>query len=187
LNTKRIWALIGLVVIFSLLTVACQPQVVYVPQAQAPAPQPQVIVVAPPDVQQQQQQQVIIEAPAPVEPQVIVVPAEPLDPIVVPNVPGIWEPCEGLPSSRLTTGMKAYVSYDPDECNVIRSGPGKKAEWMGCIDPGTSLEIVDGPSCDFSNELVYWQVRILSQTGLHNMIFWTAEGDWNAWWLVPTD
>ena len=92
-----------------------------------------------------------------------------------------WAPCPGAPSTQLFPGMYAYVSTDPPYANNVRSGPGKINDLVGQIQPGESMEILDGPSC--GNGWVWWYVEELD-TGLTG---WTAEGDFSNYWLIPCD
>jgi Bacterial SH3 domain len=90
-----------------------------------------------------------------------------------------WDACPGSYLSRLHIGDRAYVSFDPPLPNRVRSDPGKDGKIIGRIQPGEEVKIFDGPACE--NGWVWWYVRS-KETGL---IGWTAEGDYENYWLVP--
>lgn len=86
--------------------------------------------------------------------------------------------CPGAPPTRLSIGMRAYVSFDPPDPNRVRTQPSRSADIVGDMMPGTKMTILDGPGC--ASNWVWWKVR--SDDGL---VGWTAEGDQSAYWLVP--
>ena len=90
-----------------------------------------------------------------------------------------WEACPDAPPSRLHPGMKARVAAYPPLPNRVRSGPGKSYARIGWVQVGEEMEILDGPSC--ANHWVWWKIRSL-ETGL---VGWTAEGDFENYWLEP--
>ena len=89
--------------------------------------------------------------------------------------------CRGLLPTRLKVNGFAIVSTDPPVPNRVRSGPGKKYEVIGQINPGKGMEIIDGPHC--ADGMVWWEV-VEFGTGL---LGWTAEGDTDGYWLVPCE
>jgi serine/threonine protein kinase len=91
-----------------------------------------------------------------------------------------WVPCPGTYPSRLQVGTQAFVSYDPPLANRVRTQPNGIAPVVGFIQPGEKVTIIGGPIC--SDEWIWWQVRSL-QSG---MTGWTAEGDKQGYWLVPS-
>jgi eukaryotic-like serine/threonine-protein kinase len=91
-----------------------------------------------------------------------------------------WVPCPGTYPSRLQVGIQAFVSYDPPLANRVRTQPNGVAPVVGFIQPGETVTIIGGPIC--SDEWIWWQVRSL-QSG---MTGWTAEGDKQGYWLVPS-
>jgi len=105
---------------------------------------------------------------------------QPLEPTVVhsptPRIV-IWQPCPDAPKSRLKVGDLAYVTKDPPIPNRVRQEPNRDADIVGHINPGASMEIIDGPSC--SNGWVWWKIKNADLNG------WTAEGDNETYWLVP--
>lgn len=91
-----------------------------------------------------------------------------------------WIPCESSPPSRLRVGDTAFVSYEPDLANRLRTIPDVlEGEVVARLDPGTRVSIADGPTC--SNGMVWWSVQVAGLTRRG----WTSEGDDAAYWLVP--
>lgn len=106
-------------------------------------------------------------------------PAVTLIPTLTPTV-DIWKDCRASYKSRLQIGDFAYVSHTPPLRNRVRSGPDVNSKIIGHIAPGEQVEIIDGPSC--SNNWIWWKVRVRK----NGQIGWTAEGDANNYWLVPS-
>lgn len=104
----------------------------------------------------------------------------PLAPTVVPSPTPrvvIWQPCPDGPQSRLKVGDLAYVTKDPPIPNRVRKEPNREADIIGHINPGASMEILEGPAC--SDGWVWWHIKNADLNG------WTAEGDQETYWLVP--
>lgn len=95
------------------------------------------------------------------------------------NPAATWQPCPGTYASRLHTGMRAYVSYNPPLPNRVRSEPNSSSVVLGFLQVGERMDILEGPTC--SDQWIWWRVRSLD-TGLTG---WTAEGDATNYWLVP--
>ncbi|MEW5872083.1 MAG: serine/threonine protein kinase [Chloroflexota bacterium] len=95
------------------------------------------------------------------------------------NPVATWLPCAGSYPSRLHINDRAYVSYDPPLPNRVRNQPGTSSEVLGILEVGEKMRIVDGPAC--SNGWVWWKVSSLDKS----LVGWTAEGDAEAYWLVP--
>jgi eukaryotic-like serine/threonine-protein kinase len=91
-----------------------------------------------------------------------------------------WVPCPSTYPSQLQVGIQAFVSYDPPLANRVRTQPNGVAPVVGFIQPGEQVSIIGGPIC--SDDWIWWQVRSL-QSG---MTGWTAEGDKQGYWLVPS-
>ena len=70
------------------------------------------------------------------------------------------------------------VSKDPPLPNKIHSQPGISSETIGDVQPGETMLIEDGPRC--ADGYAWWYVH--SFVGMEG---WTAEGDAEAYWLVP--
>ncbi len=90
-----------------------------------------------------------------------------------------WAACPGAYNSRLRKGGFATVSLDPPQANNVRSGAGVNQQWVGKIQPGELVEIVDGPRCVAG--WVWWKIE--SQET--DVTGWTSEGDEEDYWLVP--
>ena len=93
--------------------------------------------------------------------------------------PTPWVACKNAAPTRLYIGGFAYVSNDPPLANQVRSDAGKNFAVIGKIEPGEMMEILEWPKC--ANNWVWWKVfaPAIELTG------WTAEGDSNAYWLMP--
>ncbi len=89
----------------------------------------------------------------------------------------IWQPCPDGPLSRLKVGDLAYVTKDPPIPNRVRKEPNREADIIGHINPGASMEIIEGPAC--SDGWVWWHIKNADLNG------WTSEGDKETYWLVP--
>jgi hypothetical protein len=103
-----------------------------------------------------------------------------LAPTVVPSPTArvvIWKPCPDAPTSRLKVGDLAYVSKDPPTPNRVRKEPNRQAEILGMINPGGSMEILEGPTC--SDNWVWWHIKNADLNG------WMAEGDKETYWMIP--
>lgn len=88
-------------------------------------------------------------------------------------------PCLNAPSTRLRVGLFAYVNPDPPLPNNVRSDAGKDFTFIGDIEPGKAMKILDGPKC--ADGWVWWKVRTLE----NELVGWTAEGDQQNYWLIP--
>ncbi len=92
-----------------------------------------------------------------------------------------WQACSNSPLSRLHVGDRAFVSYDPYLPNRVRTRPVLHGgAVLGQINPGESVEILEGPICN--DEVVWWQVKSM----VKDLQGWTVEGDQNGYWLIPT-
>jgi serine/threonine-protein kinase len=89
-----------------------------------------------------------------------------------------YRACPSGIESALSAGERAYVSPYPDTANIVRSAPGSSAQEVGRINPGQTVEILDGPEC--SSGLTWWLVALPNGTE-----GWTAEGRGNERWLLP--
>jgi hypothetical protein len=91
-----------------------------------------------------------------------------------------WEACQGADYlSRVHVGDTVQVAENPPLANRVRSRADLNASVLGYIQPGEEALVLDGPGC--SNNWVWWKVKS-KESGLTG---WTAEGDQNAYWLVP--
>ncbi|RPJ38355.1 MAG: SH3 domain-containing protein, partial [Chloroflexi bacterium] len=103
-----------------------------------------------------------------------------LQPTVIPSPTPrvvIWKPCPDAATSRLKVGDLAYVTKDPPVPNRVRKEPNRQAEILGLINPGGSMQILEGPTC--ADGWVWWKVKNADLEG------WMAEGDHETYWMVP--
>ena len=94
---------------------------------------------------------------------------------------GAYIACPNAYPSVLHKGDVAMVSTDPPVENNLRDKPGTDSAITGALEPGEEVNIVGGPTC--MGAYVWWSVvsRSSGRAG------WTAEGDWNNYWLVKLD
>lgn len=88
-------------------------------------------------------------------------------------------PCLNAPPTRLRIGLFAYVDPDPPLPNNVRSEAGTDQDFIGAIEPGKAIKILDGPKC--ADGWVWWKVRALET----ELVGWTPEGDQKDYWLIP--
>lgn len=91
---------------------------------------------------------------------------------------GAYVACPNAYPSVLHVGDVAMVSTDPPIENNLRDKPSTEAPITGTLEPGERVNITGGPQC--MNVYVWWRVTSRS-SGREG---WTAEGDWNEYWLV---
>ncbi|MGB8253691.1 MAG: hypothetical protein WCF08_10795, partial [Anaerolineaceae bacterium] len=91
---------------------------------------------------------------------------------------GAYTACPNAYPSVLHKGDVAMVSLDPPVENNLRDKPGLDSAITGALEPGEGVNLVGGPEC--MGVYVWWSVvsRSSGRAG------WTAEGDWNNYWLV---
>jgi len=82
-------------------------------------------------------------------------------------------------SSPLKTDIHAYISLTPPLPNRVRSGASLLSDYLGQIEPGEGLRIIDGPIC--ADGYSWWLVESLHD-GLRG---WTVEGKRSEQWVVP--
>ncbi|MFM8319281.1 MAG: hypothetical protein ACKOC5_00070 [Chloroflexota bacterium] len=117
----------------------------------------------------------VTDTPAPPPTQEPPTPSPTFDPMAAP----IYYPLKDCVASRLHVGDIAMVSY-VGGANGIRFGRDLAEDTIiGYAQPGTRLEVVDGPWC--SRGWIIWFVRANDGT-----VGYTPEGDGNEYWLLPT-
>jgi hypothetical protein len=107
-------------------------------------------------------------------------PSQTTTPSWTPRAP--YSACDDAPPSQLHGGERAYIAYAPPDPNRLHETPGLSAplvSWL--LQPGQEVAIVGGPEC--ADEMVWWQVRVPG-TQIEG---WTAEGDAQAYWLLPAE
>lgn len=87
--------------------------------------------------------------------------------------------CPSNFSSPLQSGIYAYISLTPPLPNRIRSGASKANSYLGQIEPGGGVRVLDGPLC--ADSFSWWLVESI-QGGLRG---WTAEGKGSEQWVIP--
>ena len=81
-------------------------------------------------------------------------------------------------NSPLGVGEVAYVNTTPPSPNRVRSRPSITAVEIGKLQPGESMQILDGPVC--AGGWTWWYVESQEQA----LVGWTAEGDGAERWLL---
>lgn len=87
--------------------------------------------------------------------------------------------CPSSNTSPLRSGIYAYISLTPPLPNRIRSGAGKANSYLGQIEPGGGVRVLEGPLC--ADGFSWWLVES-TQGGLRG---WTAEGKGLEQWVIP--
>jgi len=87
--------------------------------------------------------------------------------------------CAPAISSSLRPGIFAYVSSTPPLPNRIRAGAGQEYSYLGQIESGEGVKILDGPIC--TDGYAWWLVDA-KQNELRG---WMAEGSGFQHWIVP--
>lgn len=87
--------------------------------------------------------------------------------------------CASSYSSPLQPEIYAYISLNPPLPNRIRSDAGKASSYLGQIEPGRGVKVLEGPVC--ADGLSWWLVES-TQGGLRG---WTADGRESQQWVIP--
>jgi hypothetical protein len=82
-------------------------------------------------------------------------------------------------SSTLEVGIYAYISLVPPLPNRVRAGAGKANAYLGQIQPGAGVRIIDGPLC--ADGFSWWLVEAVEG----RLRGWTVEGRKSEQWVVP--
>lgn len=64
--------------------------------------------------------------------------------------------CTGLKPTRLWIGATAYVEPMPKDRNILFSKPTSDAKELGRMDPGSFMQVLDGPRCVYAG--LWWYV-----------------------------
>jgi hypothetical protein len=86
--------------------------------------------------------------------------------------------CPSRFSSPLKANIYAYISLTPPLPNRIRSAAGLSNTYLGQIEPGGGLKLIDGPIC--ADGYSWWLVESL-HGGLRG---WTVEGKSSEQWVL---
>jgi len=87
--------------------------------------------------------------------------------------------CPARFSSPLKAEIYAYISLTPPLPNRIRASASLSSNYLGQIEPGDGLKIIDGPIC--ADGYSWWLVESL-RGDLHG---WTVEGKSSEQWIIP--
>ena len=80
--------------------------------------------------------------------------------------------CSGAKATRLWVGATAFVEPIPKDRNIMYSEPGiNSSKEIGRMNPGSYMEVLEGPSCGNGGEGVWWYVYS-EQLGIKG---WTRE------------
>jgi hypothetical protein len=82
-------------------------------------------------------------------------------------------------SSGLKPGIFAYVALMPPLPNRIRSNAGLSHSYLGQIEPGDGLKVINGPVC--ADGYRWWLIESLKG----DLQGWTVEGKTSEQWIVP--
>lgn len=82
-------------------------------------------------------------------------------------------------SSPIKDDIYAYVALTPPLPNRVRDAAGLLNNYLGQIEPGNGLKIIDGPIC--ADGYRWWLVESL-QDGIKG---WTVEGKSSEQWIIP--
>ena len=87
--------------------------------------------------------------------------------------------CSNVSSSPLRTKRFAYIALMPPLPNRIRSDASRSSAYLGQIEPGAGLRVIDGPLC--ADGFSWWLVESLDK----RLRGWTVEGRNSEQWLIP--
>lgn len=79
---------------------------------------------------------------------------------------------------RLVVGGQGRIG-ESGTANRLRARPALSAEQIGLIQPGTTVDVLDGPSCEDATKIIWWRVNDNGTIG------WTAEGLNGNYFLDP--
>jgi hypothetical protein len=84
----------------------------------------------------------------------------------------------GFLRPRIVTGGTARIA-EGGTPNRLRARPSVDAEQIGVIQPGTTVRVLEGPSCEVSSRVVWWRINDNGTIG------WTAESQGDNYFLRP--
>lgn len=82
-------------------------------------------------------------------------------------------------SSPLVLRTYAYISLIPPLPNRVRAGAGKANAYLGQIQPGAGVKIIDGPLC--ADGFAWWLVEAVED----DLQGWTVTGSKSEQWILP--
>jgi hypothetical protein len=89
--------------------------------------------------------------------------------------------CSKVNPTRLQIDGFAFISFYPFLSNRVRKDAGISNKIIGSLPPGTAVKILEGPKC--ADQWVWWRVKAVNSS----LTGWTAEGDKEAYWLIPCE
>ena len=87
--------------------------------------------------------------------------------------------CSNVSSSPPRTETFAYIALDPPVPNRMRAGASLSSVYLGQLEPGAGLKVIDGPVC--ADGYSWWLVESLDK----RLRGWTVEGKDSEQWLKP--
>jgi hypothetical protein len=87
--------------------------------------------------------------------------------------------CSNWASSPLRIDMYAHVALNPPLPNRIRASASLSSKYIGQIEPGAGLKVIDGPVCADGYS---WLLVESFDKGIRG---WTVEGRNSEQWLIP--
>lgn len=87
--------------------------------------------------------------------------------------------CASSYSSHLQPGAYGYISLLPPLSNRVRTGAGKANAYLGQIQPGAGVQIIDGPLC--ADGFSWWLVETVES----DLRGWTVAGSKSEQWVLP--
>lgn len=86
--------------------------------------------------------------------------------------------CSDAPETQLEIGMQVVVASYPPQGNNVRREPNTSSAVVFIIYPKQTATITDGPQC--AAGYVWWKIQTPT-----NKQGWTAEGDFDNYWINP--
>ncbi|MBK8022065.1 MAG: PD40 domain-containing protein [Chloroflexi bacterium] len=103
-------------------------------------------------------------------------------PVITATAPALETNCPagfaGYLQPRLVVGGQARLGASGTP-NRLRDRPSIDAQQIGLIQPGTTVLVLSGPSCEDASRLIWWRVDAEGTIG------WTAEGRGEDYFLAP--
>jgi hypothetical protein len=87
--------------------------------------------------------------------------------------------CSELSPATLRAKMFAYVALEPPLPNRLRAKASLSGEYIGKIESGVGLRVIDGPTC--ADGYSWWLVESLDK----RLRGWTVEGRNSEQWIMP--
>ncbi|MFC1960321.1 protein kinase [Chloroflexota bacterium] len=102
-------------------------------------------------------------------------------PMPTPTPIPIMGECPGFEQPpRLAVDMEAQITPG-GLANRLREEPGLDAPIITMIPPGSTVQVIGGPTCDEVDQLRWWQVDYEGEQG------WTAAGEGDEYYMCPPD